>query len=98
MSDINNLPVELQETVKQDFFKKNMEAFKQVISEIDVITYENAKDIVNNVKQISGLKGKELFLPMRIACIGKEHGPEMNKILTIIGKDQILKNIDTLMK
>lgn len=98
MSDINNLPVELQETVKQDFFKKNMEAFKQVVSKMDVITYENAKDIVDNVKKISGLKGKELFLPMRIACIGKEHGPEMNKILTIIGKDQILKNIDTLTK
>lgn len=98
MSDINNLPIELQEVVKQDFFKKNMQVFKEVISKMDVITYDNAKDIVNNVKQISGLKGKELFLPMRIACIGKEHGPEMNKILTIIGKDQILKNIDILTK
>ncbi len=96
--DVNKLSVELQEIVKQDFFKKNMYALKQVISTMNEINYDNAKDIIDNVKQISGLKGKELFLPMRIACIGKEHGPEMNKILTIIGKEQILKNIEILIK
>jgi hypothetical protein len=33
-------------------------------------------------------------MPIRWMCIAKSHGPEMNKILYIIGKEQILKNIE----
>lgn len=33
----------------------------------------------------SGKKGKELFMPLRLALTGKEHGPEMKALLPLMG-------------
>jgi glutamyl-tRNA synthetase len=40
------------------------------------------------VKAATGAKGKLLFMPLRKALTGKEHGPEMAKILPLIGRDK----------
>lgn len=96
--DLKNMAAEMVEVTKTDFFKKCIDTFKNVLTSYEVITMENALEIVNKVKEQSGLKGKELYLPMRLVAIGKEHGPEMNKILTIVGKQKLLDNISLLLK
>ncbi|MDE6477491.1 MAG: hypothetical protein K2L48_04940 [Mycoplasmoidaceae bacterium] len=98
LGGIENLSSDLVEVTKTSYFKTCVETFKNVLNEMGEITFENASEIVNKVKTNSGLKGKELYLPMRLVTIGKEHGPEMNKILTIVGKEKILSNIDKLLK
>ena len=98
LGGVENLSSELVEVTKTEYFKKCVLTFKEVLNKTNEITFENANGIVNEVKRLSGLKGKELYLPMRVATIGKEHGPEMNKILTIVGKEKILSNIDKLLK
>jgi glutamyl-tRNA synthetase len=47
-------------------------------------------------KQISAIchkKGKELYLPLRLALTGLEHGPELNKLLPLIGRERALKRL-----
>jgi glutamyl-tRNA synthetase len=39
------------------------------------------------VKAATGAKGKMLFMPLRKALTGKEHGPEMGKMLPLIGRE-----------
>ena len=39
----------------------------------------------NAVKSKTGRKGKELFMPLRLALTGHEHGPEMKSLLPMIG-------------
>jgi len=36
----------------------------------------------------TGRKGKPLFLPLRLALTGREHGPDMNALLPLIGKER----------
>jgi glutamyl-tRNA synthetase len=38
------------------------------------------------VKQASGAKGRALFHPLRLALTGREDGPEMKKLLPLIGR------------
>lgn len=38
------------------------------------------------VKQATGRKGKALFLPLRLALTGLDHGPEMKRLLPLIGR------------
>jgi glutamyl-tRNA synthetase len=38
------------------------------------------------VKAETGAKGKALFLPLRLALTGRPHGPEMNRLLPLIGE------------
>lgn len=43
---------------------------------------------VGAVKAETGRKGKNLFLPLRLALTGEEHGPELREILPLIGPDR----------
>src|SRR5262249_60841032 len=42
----------------------------------------------NAVKEKTGAKGKGLFMPLRQALTGREHGPEMAALFQLIGEDR----------
>ena len=43
------------------------------------------------VKDATGRKGKGLFLPLRLALTGLDHGPELKLLLPLIGRERALK-------
>jgi glutamyl-tRNA synthetase len=43
---------------------------------------------VERVKAETGAKGKGLFMPLRLALTGREHGPEMAALFQLIGEDK----------
>jgi len=45
------------------------------------------------VKQTTGKKGKDLFMPLRLALTGVEHGPELKVLLPLIGRDRALRRL-----
>ena len=45
------------------------------------------------VSAATGAKGKALFMPLRLALTGQPHGPEMKKLLPLIGPDRALKRL-----
>lgn len=49
------------------------------------------KELADGVKAQTGLKGKELFMPLRIALTGQTHGPELARLLEFMSTDLILK-------
>jgi glutamyl-tRNA synthetase len=46
-----------------------------------------------SIAAATGLKGKELFLPLRLALTGMDHGPEMAKLLPLIGREGVVARI-----
>ena len=42
------------------------------------------------LKDMTGRKGRALFLPLRQALTGMDHGPDMKALLPLIGKDEAL--------
>lgn len=45
------------------------------------------------VKGTTGRKGKELFLPLRRALTGRDHGPELKNLLPLIGRARSLRRL-----
>jgi glutamyl-tRNA synthetase len=45
------------------------------------------------VKDSTGRKGKDLFMPLRLALTGQNKGPEMASLIKLIGRDKILKRL-----
>lgn len=43
---------------------------------------------VNVVKEKTGRKGKDLFMPLRLAITGREHGPDLKDVLPMIGPEK----------
>lgn len=48
---------------------------------------------VNEVKAKTNRRGKELFMPLRLAITGQEHGPELKNMLPLIGRKRVLERL-----
>lgn len=45
------------------------------------------------LKESTGRKGKPLFMPLRQALTGRDHGPDMAALLPLIGRDEALRRL-----
>jgi glutamyl-tRNA synthetase len=45
------------------------------------------------VKPATNRKGKELFMPIRLALTGQSHGPELKKLLPLLGRDKVIERL-----
>lgn len=45
------------------------------------------------VKEVTGAKGKALFMPLRQALTGMEHGPELRVLLPMLGRARVLARL-----
>jgi|TARA_R100001244_G_scaffold6593_15_gene8030 glutamyl-tRNA synthetase len=51
------------------------------------------KDLTGALKEATGRKGKSLFMPLRQALTGLDHGPDMNALLPLIGLKSALARL-----
>lgn len=93
---------QINELIKNTFFNSmnntNINAelkniFKNEVVNMNEITQEGATQIIKNIQIKTNLKGKDLYMPLRMLITGCEHGPELNKIIAIFGKHKILEKI-----
>src|SRR5690606_35182559 len=50
-------------------------------------------DWVNSIKSHTGRKGKALFMPLRLALTGMDHGPELGNLLPVMGEDKVRQRL-----
>lgn len=50
-------------------------------------------DLTGALKQETGRKGRALFLPLRLALTGRDHGPEMTELLPLIGEAEARRRL-----
>ena len=71
-----------------EFLHKIIELLPQDTSQ------ENSWQIwLDEIKKNSPRKGKELFMPIRLALTGKEHGPELKHAINLISRDEIIARL-----
>lgn len=56
-------------------------------------TVENMKALIKAVQTETGVKGKGLFMPIRIALTGQMHGPDLNGTIWLLGRDRVLERL-----
>lgn len=49
--------------------------------------------LTGRLKDATGRKGKPLFLPLRVALTGREHGPDMAALLPLIGRTRAVERL-----
>ncbi len=50
-------------------------------------------ELTGALKETTGRKGKPLFLPLRIALTGRDHGPDMSALLPLIGRERSIARL-----
>ena len=77
----------------------NTEAGKLIVDCLaNVIEQEgdNYANVVKKITEVTSLKGKALFLPLRSAVTGRSYGPELAKIFTLMGKQGLLQRVELI--
>jgi len=57
------------------------------------ITAETWGEWTKAVQEKTGRKGKALFMPLRLALTGREHGPELKAVLPLLGREALLARL-----
>lgn len=52
---------------------------------------------IEQIKVATGIKGKGLFLPLRLALTGTDHGPELKSLLPLIGRPRAVARLNGLL-
>ncbi|MDN4493060.1 glutamate--tRNA ligase [Ureibacillus aquaedulcis] len=56
------------------------------------------EQLIKTVQQRTGLKGKALFMPIRILLTGQTHGPELPLVMKLLGKELLVKRLAQFSK
>ena len=57
------------------------------------LTGESWGEWTNALKEATGRKGKQLFMPLRLMLTGEPRGPEMAVLLPLLGRETVLKRV-----
>ena len=58
---------------------------------------EDILELQNKSMEKLGIKGKSFFIPIRLALIGAEHGPDFPAIIDILGRDETVKRFSKVL-
>ena len=77
---------------------KVLESFINLAQEKAILNESELHIIFKDVQKETGTKGKDLYLPVRIAITGEMHGPDMVGLISVIGKKPALDRIRAFKK
>lgn len=88
-----NLTEECQEFMSQEGIENTIQTFKKEIENINEWNLENITNAINNTKEKAQVKGKMLYMPIRIKVSGQMHGPELPYTIYLLGKETIINRL-----
>ncbi len=68
-------------------------AFKNKLTSLNEINDVTVKALFKEIQNELGIKGKDLYMPIRLKITGKNHGIEMYHIIEVLGKEEVLKRL-----
>lgn len=84
-----------QEVLAGETVPTVLDTFAQKLAE--VTPWESSvifKEGVKAVQKETGVKGKNLFMPIRVATTGQQHGPQLPDAIELLGREKALANIE----
>jgi len=71
--------------------------FVQEVEGLAVFSAEEVKGAMKRVQKETGYKGKQLFMPVRVAIFGQMNGPDLMKSIELLGRDRVLARVNELL-
>lgn len=90
------LDEEAREFMTGEGISNTVSVFRSEVESISDWTIDAIKTAINNTKEKAEVKGKQLFMPIRICATLIMHGPDLAEVIWLTGKEKVLKNIDVI--
>ena len=96
--DYSILEGEAKEIFSDESVNNTLKVFKEEIEKFDVINKEDVKGIVKATQVNANVKGKMLYMPLRIALTKEMHGPDFSSLVYLLGKEEIINRLNKVIK
>jgi nondiscriminating glutamyl-tRNA synthetase len=70
-----------------------MDSFREKLQAIEVVDAPGIKALLKSITKELKLGGKKVFMPLRVVLTGKMHGPDLDKIIALVGRERILSRL-----
>ena len=84
-----NYSEEALDWIKKEESISIFENMQDQIKKYSELTLDNFKELMKNVQNETGIKGKDLWMPVRAAITGQIAGPELPAVITVVGKKRV---------
>jgi len=88
-----DLCVEARTFLNRGESQKVVKSFYDLITSSECPEENSYEWAVKNVQILTGAKGRSLFLPLRCAITGSTCGPELDKVVAVLGKQSVVKRL-----
>ncbi|MCL0319093.1 glutamate--tRNA ligase [Apilactobacillus xinyiensis] len=86
------------EEINNDTAPVVLKEFAERISKIDIFDKVEILSTIKSIQKDTGIKGRKLWMPIRIAVTHEMHGPELPESIELIGREKALEHIDQTLK
>lgn len=83
-----------KEAISTDEARTLFNAFLNQLDQVDEIDADFAKSVMKTIQKETGIKGKNLWFPVRAAVTGSVHGPDLSNAFLIMGKDLVKDRLE----
>lgn len=88
---------EAKEVLAGEQVPEVMNAFLEEVNAIEQFEAAEIKAAMKAVQKKTGHKGKNLFMPIRVATTGQTHGPDLPAAIALIGKEKTKDRIQSIL-
>lgn len=68
--------------------------FRDELAALDDVTPDTVQPLFKKIQKGLKVKGKFVYMPIRVAITGVMHGPDLNVIVALMGRDKVLARLD----
>ncbi len=82
------------EIITQTGVDELIRAFTRLVEQSTTLDADTYKALIKDAGNATGMKGKMLFMPIRIAISGTMHGPDLPKMMHLLGRDVLIERLE----
>ena len=95
--DPANFDDEMKEVLSWEESKIVITEYKTKLENMDEFVKENIQPAIKEVQKENKIKGKKLFMPLRVALTGAVHGPDLVDSVVLVGKDKSIALLERVI-
>ncbi len=87
---------EAKEELEKPHVPEILDAFRSLVAAADELNEESANGILASMREMFkpiGIRGRELFHPVRVAITGQNVGPDLIRTLVLLGKEEVFQRL-----
>jgi len=89
---------EAREILRDADIPRVMAAFRERLTALPAVDDAAVKGVLKGIVKEFKLGGNKVYMPVRVALSGQVHGPDLIRLIVLLGRDRVLSRLENTLK